>query len=259
MKYFISLIFFAGTLFSEQKLIDLSKPDEIIGHEFLVGCARSGNNWLITILQILLKKPCRRPGMPSLCAKNDLGLNRLGLNLDYCKPILYRTHHFSPVFKKIDQSKNKLIFIIRNYKECLVRHHRYTAQELYDVVLNDTHGFKDYINNLQSYDDWKDENTKLLIHYEDLISNPREVIEELLAFLGEGTEGLDEFFDQYEYWRKKSINSYKSQHNGMPSSGGKKELFHSKNFPIELLRSMDKHLQQTYPSLWEKYLFKYDT
>ncbi|MFW9880575.1 MAG: sulfotransferase domain-containing protein [Candidatus Thorarchaeota archaeon] len=180
MKFLIFFLCSLSFLYTQQKFIDLSKPKEIVEKEFLLGCKRSGNNWTIAILQILIGKPVRTVKNPEF--ENYGGFNRLGLDLDQTKSILYRTHNIYPELRQIDQSKNKLIFIIRNYKECLVRGFKYTAKELYSVVLGDKAGFKHYIENLQFYENWKDE-TKFIIFYEDLIFKPQETIKKLLAFL----------------------------------------------------------------------------
>jgi len=53
------------------------------------------------------------------------------------------------------------------------------------------------------------------------------------------------------YWEPK-LNK-----NGHTSSGGDKEIFHSKGSTEEILHEVNRHISENYPKLWEKYLKRY--
>lgn len=245
-----------GTLTAEPTL-DTSQPDLIEDCDFFITYPRSGRNWTVAILQIVLNKPvkgCKHPEM-----REGLGKNRLKLELDEGQKPLYCSHFPYGFLKEIDPKKNKLLTIIRNPKECLVRHKRYNAKRLYHSVLTDSGGFKHYIENLALFDQWDCDETKLLVYYEDLITKPKEVIYKVLTFLGENPERSQDFFAHYDYWRQRVLESYQNNTKPNTSSGGDKLLYHSKDFPTELLHEIDLHIQTRYPTLWTRYLSRYMT
>jgi len=125
------------------------------------------------------------------------------------------------------------------------------------IFNNDTEWHK-YITNLTLYEKWDEEN-KLLIYYEDLISDPRGVITRLLNFLHEEVDCIESFMKDYQKWSKEILDSYcqNKPYAYELSSGGNKEVFHSKGFSDESLVEIDNHIEKTYPNLWYKYLRRY--
>jgi len=253
-NFFLSLLF-TTALFSHN-FIDWQHPDKIENAEFLVAYPRSGTNWTCALLQILCRKPIKNCNDP-LDEKSAV-TNRLDLELDYSQPILYRAHDANDKIHTINHSKNKLIVLVRNFKECIVRERKCTEHEFYEIVGKKGPDFQLYLKNITLYHSWKDPKTKLLIYYEDLIFKPRQTIEKLVNFLEIETD-LDHFFDNYEYWKSEVITSYKTQHNTLPSSGGNQEIFHSKDFSKEGLRKLDNYLMKTHSLFWNEYLFRYKT
>jgi len=257
MKSFLTLILFLSTIFSyESPYLNWNELEKIENAEFLVTYPKSGTNWTVCILQILAGRQIQWATASSI-EDNLLIHNRLRVPLNLTKPPIYRDHCPSVDYYNIDQSKNKLVVLLRNYKECIVRNLYITEKELVKEITSDQKHFSLYISNLNLYHNWKDENTKLLIYYEDLIQKPRQTIEKLLAFLEEPLDGLEDFFDNYDYWKNKAISSYKRQYGHNISSGGQKEIHHSKDFSIQSLHKIDQHIQETYPELWENYLSRY--
>jgi Sulfotransferase domain len=238
--------------------MDHSRPNSIENAEIFLGYPRSGNNWTMAILQITTQR--RILPIHSYDIKFSHVLYSLNFKTNPNKPILYRTHGVHPIMRQINHSKNKLLFILRNYKECIVRECGYDDKELKNSVLTNTGGFQMYINDLIFFDrDWKDSSTKMMIYYEDLISKPRETIEKLLTFFNEPLDNLDDFFDNYDYWKDLVLTKYHEVHNKVPSSGGDKKVFHSKDFSARKLKKIDSHIKETYPDLWAKYLSVYQS
>lgn len=262
----INLLFFFSFLFSlnltsSQPLIDISKPEKIEGAEFLLTYPRSGTNWVMTLLQILIKKPVRNANNPT--KSTGLVLNRLNLPIDENKSILYRTHRVTTYLRKINPTKNKLLLVLRNYKECIVRQEKCTPESFFSIIIENKNPLIHYLDNLIFFDQWKDKNTKLLIYYEDLIHKPYETIEKLLVFFEERSVNVEDFFANYDHWKNQCLFSYIEQtsedlnKNGHTSSNGDKEVFHSKDFSPEIIQAADRHISKNYPELWKKYLKKY--
>lgn len=256
---FITFLYSLFTLFNPEKLPELRQPEKVAGAEFFLGYPRSGNNWTMAILQILTRRPIKEIQFVKRKVYSRV-LDPLHLEIDPLKPTLYRTHLVLPVLEKIDPHKNKLLFVLRNYKECIVRECGYDPLKLENSVLTNSGGFKQYIDDLIFFDSgWKDEATKQLIYYEDLIMQPRHTVEKLLAFFQEKPAMLNDFFDNFEYWRTLVITKYSEVHHTMPSSQGDKKVFHTKDFPFETLQRIDQHIKREYPQLWEKYLSIYES
>ncbi|MES2272666.1 MAG: sulfotransferase domain-containing protein [Chlamydiota bacterium] len=260
MKCFltVALVLFS-TLFGSEYSANFNHPEQVQGVDIFLTYPRSGTNWTMGILQILTRKPVINLHLHGEAKfdKFHISVNRLGFDLDKTKSPLCRTHT-PDLIKKINRNKNKLLFNLRNYKECIVRNHFLSADELKNSVLNETSEFKKYIDNLKCFDNWPEQN-KHIIYYEDLIKYPKIEIPKLLAFMNENAIDLESFYSNFDYWRNLVLGSYQNQHGLECSSGGDKEVFHSKEFPIETLKEIDQYIKGKYPHLWEKYLSRYET
>ncbi len=74
--------------------------------------------------------------------------------------IAYKSHRWNAI------QADTVIFILRDYKECLIRHHEKPRGISFDLFKSQTRGGPhDYINLIQKFD--KFEGTKHLIYYED--------------------------------------------------------------------------------------------
>jgi len=154
---------------------------------------------------------------------------------------------------------NQNIFLIRNYKECLLRHYGY------DIVKNISNFFKldipnsgikpsAFINNIKSFE--KFNGKKLLIYYENLIKYPKETINKIYNFLQfDNKDRLNDFLNNYEYHKQKSIELYNPDNDGSQSRGVD-ILFHSRNFTREILNQFDIYYENAYPELY-KYIEQY--
>lgn len=236
----------------------LNKRDlQLESREVLLSYPRSGRTLTRNLIQILTRKPVRRAG--ELVTKS-----KLGFDLDQKKVPLWPEHD-SKFLPKLDPNTSKLLIIIRNYKECIVRHEKqetgsdFTASQLRNCILNNHDQIRQYIGNLMYYDTWPNDETKLLIFYEDLIKQPEVEIPKIMDLLGENDVDLDSFFANYEDWTAKILNVYKKNQGTQYSSSGNKDIYHSKNFPVNILQEIDQSIENSYPELWEKYLKRYQT
>lgn len=251
--FFIGICLLSAESFSHSKTVLDYK--NIHGADFIVSCERSGTHWTIAILQILLKKPVRPIKNPNISTGKRVNL--LNFVLDENEPILYRSHYIESGFSKIDQSSNRLLLIVRNYKELIAR--ECSGKKITKRLKGKK--IKQYMKNLSFYDLWKDDDTKLLIYYEDLISDPKNTIEKLLMFYDKDIDLVEEFMENIDYWQKKVyrsyINSQGPQHGKSARNAKPKEIYHTKNISLDDLKKVDRKVRDAYPVLWERYLNRY--
>jgi hypothetical protein len=180
--------------------------------------------------------------------------------IDYKKTPLCFTHQSELIPQQADISKSKLLMVLRNYKECLVQTFKWNSYDLLHAVKTQFRDYKIYMDNLAYYDQWDNPKTKLLIYYEDLVEKPSEQVEKIARFFDIRQDEVDAFLAKYDVWHANVLQSYQKQHPcDLPTSEGKKVLFHSQNFPLEVLQQVDAQIKQERPYLWEKYLFRYES
>jgi hypothetical protein len=250
--FFLIFLFLIGALsfFSLREEFIPEKGDLLLTYP------RSGTNWTIGVLQAFSKRPVRFIHKPQL--KQHLGLNRLAVPIDESLPILYRTHSVTNAVKKLNQSQFRLLFTLRNYKECLVKEGQFTEKQFLEAVRLRDPLVEMYFENLRFFDQgWKNPETKHLIVYEEVISNPERVILDLLTFFKENLALFPEFFQNYSEWNEKMLSSYHGQHEKKGPSSQNQPIFHTQAFSKETLVEVDALLQERYPDLFEKYLKRY--
>lgn len=143
---------------------------------------------------------------------------------------------------KIDKKNDRLILILRNYKECYKRE----ANRIKMCSLHFFHQNPLYFDDLDIYHHWPKEN-RYLVYYEDLIENPRETLEGVLSFLGESGNNLDPFVNNIESHKKIMLDAY--SHRWGSASKGEDLHFHEKQTDPADLIQMDDHVKTTYPHL----------
>ncbi len=238
-----------GTVFSDKK--------HLKGKVFFLTYPRCGTNMTLGSLQLLTKRRLRwvekvKGGM------NPHGFNRLKLDLNGNKSAIYRTHG-SKFFNGINTYQNKLIVQLRNYKEVGLRCRGDNPKKFLSWMRSSD--FRSYMRKISCYERW-DPAHRLLITYEDMLTNTEETLARVLDFLGEEGD-LVEFMEHRDENFAKILSSYDQQHSkkGMPGSysKGKDLLYHSKKVPQEVLLKADEYVQKWYPEYWEKHLFCYQT
>jgi len=220
----------------------------------LLSYPRSGNTWLRFCLEYLTHRPTLT------YYKNPENIRPLSLPIGMSIPLgtdlnldpIWKVHNETRI-KKLgaNTGQDLLILLVRNYKESLLRNLRSWSS----VVANIKSGHCDYFNNLRIYDKW-DPDKRILLYYEDLIEDPRAVLEKLLFFLQESQERLDSFFASYDSLRETSLLFYQ-EHAGKTSSKGEDLHYHSRVITLEAKKRLDLLITTSYPDLWEKYLLRY--
>ncbi len=214
----------------------------LIEKPLLVSYSRSGTNWIRYIIEYISNKPT--PGQ-----------TRLHSGADY---VIDRAHKGYPVLHHY----NKVILLIRNYRECLLRHHSslWTALKdakaflLYENVEQPPIWF---IKNIEAFD--KFEGEKLLIYYEDLLNNPEPIIKKLSRFLGLDIKKTEDFILNIEDRQQESISAYiGGGHESFTLGERNQTNYHANtNLSKEEQLEFDNFYKLKYPYLFDKYLKKY--
>ena len=222
---------------------------------YLFSFPRSGNTWMRYCLEWLTKRPTLEKMEKSIHLYNcPLGWS-FDMGTDYTKPPIWKMHTldwFNNKFKAYYPDQETLIFLVRNYKEVLLRH---CGMLTIAMLQNKKHQQKNYFENLKLYDKWNPKK-RLLIYYEDFMTDPKATFEKVLDFLGEEKTYLAPFMQNYEKHKAKSLEIYNIC-NGKPVTQGNSLIYHSRNKNKEELRAIDAFVQKTYTDLWEKYLMRY--
>ena len=223
---------------------------------FLLSYPRSGNTWMRFCLEYLTKPPtCSFKENPAdiKIYSQPLGLSIRELETDLSKPCIWKVHSR----KRIEQiapclpHQDKIIFLIRNYRECLLRDLRDPLRILLELKNPDAI----YFDNLSLYEKW-DPKLRLMIYYEDLIENPRFELQRVLLFLEEPSDLLEKFLIELPSLKQLSLTFYK-KNLGPTNSEGIDLHHHSKRISKALREEMDFEVMQRYPLFWERYLSHY--
>lgn len=146
----------------------------------LLSYPRSGNHLVRFFIELLSETPtfgCKRNNSDIEIYKNVFP-EEVPFNIsDFDKKDCYIKYHSPPKNKNFRQ--NKLILIIRNPKEVLLNHNYYQLNIKGDVP--DGTSYETYFKNIDYYNNHKGE--KLLLYYEDIITNRQNFINSLYDFL----------------------------------------------------------------------------
>lgn len=177
----------------------------------LLSYPRSGNTWLRYCVEKLTDKKTTYALFPPFYFGNDNDLEKFGIvsmdsdsltEVKSNKVILEKTHFWKDEFNEVfnEKKENRLILLIRDYRECLPRHAHFNK----NIYLNESKKFNE---NLKIYD--KLNLNKILIYYEDLILKTKETLSKILFFLNEYDEKkLNLFIESLDHHRSESINIY---------------------------------------------------
>ncbi len=226
----------------------LNKGDVFYGFQLyslplLISYSRSGTNWIRYIIEFLSQQPT--PGYTR---------SKAGYNF-----IIDRAHAGYNSIEKY----GKAILVIRNYKECLVRHHgaEYvnSFESIADFLQSDDRFQKPewYIKNIAAFDDFKGE--KMVLYYEDLLTDTIEQVTKIAEFLDLDKSRLTTLISNIPEHKKKSVELYKVDHDSVTAGDEHKLDYHSKKaLPEEDHLAFDKYYRENYPDLFKRYLSRYE-
>lgn len=175
-----------------------------------------------------------------------------------------------------------MILIVRNYKECLVRHYVSKGKQLsYKSLIGEMRGtcrvprYKllakpwrlyrapsrystDYVGVVNVFRSVLRQN-RILIHYEDLVTNFEHEAGRVLTFLKRfeiECLSLIRFIDNFDVHRQRSLKIYEELH-GAPVTRGNSIDFHSNQLTGALRLKLDTYVKRTFPELFESVLHRY--
>jgi hypothetical protein len=245
-------------------VLDFSQPEKISNQLFILTNPKSGSHLLLYSIMKITKRPLRGR-VPYWHFLNDpaffLPGNIMGYPLDFTKPTMYWGHEYY-ILNSLNHSDNKLIFILRDYKETLIsnlvlkRRHtpllsKMTLEELllYEITFNGDI-LQEFIKRLQLFDSWDPKN-RCLVAFNDLTFHPETFVPQVMSFIEDDSPYLD-FIDHYADFTSELMVKYRKK--GNSTGSGATPKYFTKEIPKKSLIKVDNFMKQRYPVLWERYL-----
>ena len=191
-------------------------------HNALWSAPASGSHWVRFIAEYLTYHPtqgypCNRYDIP-ICMNRFPGLiHPLALVRRSLPFILYKNHDPFPLTEK-----STLLLLVRDFREHLA--HTTYKEEKVGMA-------RRYIQLLDAYDSFP--GTKMLIYYEDLISEPEREIHRIKNFLAASEVRYRDFMSRYDYYNDISKQGKKRQWHG--SNSGTNTRFHQDSTSLEVM------------------------
>ena len=221
----------------------------------LLSYPRSGRNWLRYCIEHISCKPTL--SIPNIEHRDELGLlKRYGKQheknrIQHCDK--YWITHIDSEAKKY--SEKPLILLLRDYKECITRHRGPNQIDPSQCDGQCQQG--NYLLNVVTFHNWS--SSKLIIYYEDFLTNPKDTLYSIARFLGLDITLVDNFVQQYDNHKDRSITIYNTFSESKTSGDLDKLVYHSKGMAPEKYRIWDNNLRKKNPTIYDEYLLRYKT
>ncbi len=209
----------------------------------LASYSRSGTNWIRYFLESVTDLPT--PGQ-----------TRLHRGTHYCIDRAHRAF-------KIMHRYPKVVLLVRDYRECILRQHMDVWSAYADpIALLTDEGLDQppvwYIRNLQAFDAFQGD--KLLLYYEDFVQQPMGGLPQLAEFLNLDPARVEAFLGDIETHKANSVQAYKRGGHRSESSSTNDLQHHAKSkLTPEQVQAFDTFYFSRYPEIANKYLARYDT
>lgn len=221
----------------------------------LLSFPRSGNTWVRYIVEYISKRPtCQSPirmSSAGILNKKDVIGSEIDLGVDVSKKaILLKRHRFDFNWDDWNKDTCRLLFLIRDYREAIIRHAA-ASRKINDIkTINKC--IEGYMHCLESFHNF--DGDKQIIYYEDLILAPEKEVKKIAIFLNINDQKIiQQFFKHYNAHKAKSINYYKP--GSMTKGNSNKLKWHSSRAnkkTIDIIQNTIKNNQ-----LYNKYLKRY--
>lgn len=217
---------------------------------YLASYPRSGNTWVRFILEWFSGQPTKgitnneiSISQSRISNPKQNKLIRNELKHVKGKPLIQKVHWSNQINKK----KGKLILIIRNPLEVILRH----TKKL------DNKDIDRYMSLIKIYEEWDNKN-KIILYYEDLINEPKTEIKKIIKFMELDLNKLETFMESYDYFFNLSVNHYNNKGDGDTSkTKGKILVYHSLGLQKKKITNFKNYVVKKYPNLIT-HLSKYD-
>lgn len=207
---------------------------------------RSGTHWTFYLMQFFSKRPI---------SVGEEFCDFFGLEYNLEKPYIHHIHgvnFLNPPFVLPNPKNDKLLITLRDPKEVFFRN-IFSYESAKNQLTQ--HGLEILYSILGVYDTWP-EKSKMIIYYEDLLEHPKETILRLLEFIEEPVDNLEDFFDHFSEHQERCLSYYDKYHYSY--SKGKNSQFHQNKLSKKEVLDLQKHIKQFNPTLWERYLGRYE-
>lgn len=229
---------------------------------YLLSFPGSGNTWLRYCIEFLTKRPTLEMRTQKITKINCPIGYWLDMQTDYTKLPVWKVHYIDQMksMGTFDPSNETLIVIVRNPKEALPRIFNLLSQRNKNKPLENPIA-KELFNNsltmnyfdiLNLYDSWCPDK-RHLIYYEDLITQPENVLRNLLHFLQDTPDYIDEFMLCYYEHKCTSLSMYEKQEDSSLTKG-EKTKHHALLMSPEERQKLDQYIAYVFPDIWQKYL-----
>ena len=217
--------------------------------KYLLSYPRSGSNWLCYIIEYLFDA--------SVVGNTDDYKIAIEDIRDKKEKLIEKAHgQHKEWWRTIKHQDDVLIMIIRDFKECIVRHNDTTEIEILKFDLHNICPLvcgiekSDYLANLNLYDKW--EGKKYLIYYENLIINPQDVIMKFSEFMKiidiNPNNDANEFINDLQYHKEKSLDLYETVIDKSVTRGGDIH-YHSKTLTEDQISELNNFVKEKTPYL----------
>ena len=221
------------------------------GCTFLISFPRSSQHWMKSCVEIL-------SGIPIHSLYPNYGLqNPLNIPLNRKQKPCFVTH-FPDWIQGAPTDKNRLFIVVRNYKECIIRRALSFGRPF--SFAKDKSSFDLYADILKCYDGW-DPDHRLLLYYEDIITQPNIEMRKLSQFLGGSEKRYQDFVTNYKTYQKRSCDYYQKiqKSRGGSMTRGKSTIYHSALLPQDDILRFDQEIHDRLgQELFDKYLLRYE-
>lgn len=228
----------------------ISDDPESLQRDYLLSYPRSGNHWVRFIIEYITAKPThgcianeKDPPIHANCFPQDeKPLKHVDSSSSY---VIWKAHTLDEL-----RGTARLVFIIRDFKECIPRHTSYDMDQFETC-------FKEYLDLLQFYD--SHQKPKLLIYYEELLASCVDTAIKLAALLPDVRRDLvAEFANNAD--RYKRINTLATGRRWAGCVSDFQPVYHYRLLSDDqrrLLHSTAKRVFENYPAHLNKYLKSY--
>jgi len=276
-------------LVGKKIMVDNFSPGDA---EFLLlSYPRSGSTWLRYCIEFITERPTlgpdyhmlgfETPSKPIFLDKGAIPVVHSHIDSPFFKeyiknsPILLKRHEWLYEENKVKHSYKKVILLLRNYKEVMIRNDPGLAERMEAFKFNPSEddtmknafdaNSGGYITLIRRYHEH--EGYKTIVHYEDLILKPKETLESLIKSMDMLNEHslarLNELMDKFEFHKNRSAEKYRRMNGGHNSAyvtntvDNKDMEFHRKDKSFHMMEDFDKAVKKRWPELFDLYLKRY--
>lgn len=207
----------------------------------LASYSRSGTNWIRYVVEWVAQAPT--PGQVRLYSGTDFVIDRAHRAFTHM-------HEYEAV-----------VLVVRDYRECLLRHHRDLWDRTRDVrtflLTEDVPQPPSwYWQNIAAFDSF--EGRRLVLHYEDILQSPEESLPRLTDFLGLDGRRTRMLLDDVDGHSAQSVRSYTMKgHDSVTSGSGRMDHHASAMLEDGQAEEFDRFFAEEHPALFERYLARY--